>query len=99
MNKAKLNYLVDASIAVLFTVVSITGLILFFFLPSGLKQGGSREVLGIAKQVWTQIHDWSGIILVAFISAHFILHWQWIVYATKNTFQKKQIYSEIKNNK
>ena len=89
MNKAKLNYLIDASIAILLTITSVTGLILFFFLPSGLKQGGFREVLGITKQSWIHIHNWSGIVLVILILLHLILHWKWIVYMTKNVFKKK----------
>jgi|AntAceMinimDraft_17_1070374.scaffolds.fasta_scaffold31365_2 hypothetical protein len=91
MDKVKLNYIVDALMAVSFTVATMAGLILFFFLPSGLKQGGSQEVLGIAKQGWIQVHNWSGIILIVFVLTHLTLHWRWIALLTKNIFKKNKL--------
>ena len=88
MNKAELNYIIDISMAVLFTITAIAGLILFFFLR-GIRQGGHNEFLGIARQVWINVHDFFGIILLILVLMHLALHWSWIICITKRIFKKK----------
>ena len=88
MNKAELNYIIDISMAVLFTITAIAGLILFFFLR-GIRQGGYHEFLGVARQVWINVHDFFGIILLILVLMHLALHWNWIICITKRIFKKK----------
>ena len=90
MEKSKINYIIDALIAISFLVVAITGLVMFFFLPSGVQRGGYQEFLGIIKHVWIDIHNWSGIILIILVIVHLILHWNWIGHMTKNIWSKKE---------
>jgi len=89
MVNPRINYVVDFLITISFIVTAITGLILFFFLPSGVKQGSYQTFLGIIKGTWSAVHDWSGIIFIILIVLHFILHWNWVVSMTKNLFKKK----------
>lgn len=89
MNKAKINYIVDFLMFLSFLVTAVTGLVIFFFLPSGVKQGGYQEFLGIIKGTWSTVHDWAGIVMLVFVLIHFILHWKWIITMTKNLFKKK----------
>jgi len=89
MEKTELNYIVDFSMAVLFTITAIAGLILFFFLPGGIRQGGYQEFLGISKQAWTLVHNFSGVILLILVLMHLALHWNWILRMTKRIFKKK----------
>lgn len=88
MKKTKLNYLVDLCMGLCFLVVAITGVIIFLFLPSGIRRGGYQQFWGITKQNWENIHDWAGIILLIFIVLHLILHWSWIVSMTKALFRE-----------
>ncbi|MEM0465915.1 MAG: DUF4405 domain-containing protein [Candidatus Pacearchaeota archaeon] len=97
MEKAKINYIVDFLMAVLFIVTTITALIIFFFLPSGVKQGGYQTFLGVIKRTWSNIHIWSGMIFIILVIIHFILHWNWVVCMTKNIFSKKN--NEFKGGK
>jgi len=90
MNKNKLNYIIDFLLSVSFIVLAVSGLVIFFFLPSGVRQGGFQEFFGIEKNVWTNVHNWSGIIFILLILLHFILHWQWVVRMTKNIFTDKK---------
>ena len=90
MSKLKLNYLVDFLAAISFLIVAKTGLIIFFFLPEGVRRGGYQEFFGITKNTYVGIHNWSGIILIILIVFHFILHWQWIVCTTKNLFKENE---------
>jgi len=89
MEKTKINYVIDFLMIISFIVTAITGLVIFFFLPSGLKQGGYQTFLGIIKTTWSAVHDWSGIIFIILIIVHFILHWNWIISMTKNIFSNK----------
>ena len=89
MDKSKLNYVVDALMTVSFIVTAITSLIIFFFLPSGVRQGRYQELLGVTKFVWTGIHNWAGILFIVLVIVHFVLHWNWVVCMTKKFFKKK----------
>ncbi len=89
MNKNKLNYIIDFLLTISFVSVAVSGLAIFFFLPSGVRQGGWQEFLGINKNVWLDVHNWSGIIFVVLVLLHFVLHWQWVVCMTKEVFKSK----------
>lgn len=88
--KLKTNYIVDFLMTVSFIITAITGLVLFFFFPSGVRQGRYQEFLGITKAVWINLHNWAGIIMIILVILHFVLHWDWIVSTTKGFFSKKK---------
>jgi cytochrome b subunit of formate dehydrogenase len=90
MDKPKINYIVDFFMTISFIITAISGLVIFFFLPEGIKRGGYQQFMGIMKQNWILIHDYSGIIMLVLVIVHFLLHWNWIVCMTKSFFQKKQ---------
>ena len=89
MGKSKINYFVDLLMLISFIINAITGLIIFFFLTLGVRKGGYQEFLGIIKQNWVDVHNWSGFLLIIFVAIHLILHWNWIVCMTKSLIQKK----------
>lgn len=86
MDKTKINYIIDFLMGVSFIIVSITGLIIFFFLPRGVPKGGYQEFLGIIKNTWVLWHNWWGIIMVALVIIHLVLHVDWIMFMTKKIF-------------
>ena len=94
MHKLKINYLVDFLALVSFAITALSGLVIKFFMPSGIRQGRLQEFLGIQKGIWSEIHDWAGILLIVCVIIHLILHWNWIVCMTKNIFQSDK--GEIK---
>jgi hypothetical protein len=65
-----------------------TGLFMYFFMPSGIPRGGYILYMGLAKNTWVWIHSRAGIFMMGLTVIHFILHWKWIVYTTKNLFEK-----------
>ena len=91
MNKSKINYVVDFLLGLSFLITAITGLVIFFLLPKGIKQGSYQEFLGIVKGTWSSIHDWSGIIMIVLSIVHLILHWKWVVCMTKSFFKKRKM--------
>lgn len=73
----------------LFLGVAKSGIVLYFFLPEGQRRGGWQTFLGITKHTWSSIHNWCGLLLIALILVHIILHWKWILEMTKNIFKGK----------
>ncbi len=91
MNKPKINYIVDIIALFSFLITAITGLFVFFFLPPGEGQRGiHNEILGWGRHDWGALHDWAGIIMLAAVLVHILLHWDWIFSMTKNFFQTKK---------
>jgi cytochrome b subunit of formate dehydrogenase len=90
-NKVWLNYALDAVIALAFILASISGLV-FLFAGSGGYQGGRNpdfqtEVLGISRWTWSDLHTWTGLVMIAGVMIHLLLHWKWIVCVTKRLRQ------------
>lgn len=87
MNKPKINYTIDLLTLISFLITAFSGLAIKFFMPSGVRQGRLQEFLGIQKGVWSEIHDWFGILFIVLAIIHLVLHWDWIVCMTKNVFK------------
>ncbi|UCF98860.1 MAG: DUF4405 domain-containing protein [Spirochaetaceae bacterium] len=91
-NKARINYYVDIIIAISFVLVAVSGMILFFAGSGGGYQGGrnpryAQEILGVSRQMWKNLHDWGGIVMLGGVFLHLVLHWKWIVCMTRNLFK------------
>ncbi|MBN1544347.1 DUF4405 domain-containing protein [Candidatus Woesearchaeota archaeon] len=90
MENPKINYWVDICIFISFIVTAVSGLVILFFLPSGVRRGGFQELLGGIKSAWVDVHNCAGIIMVVLCVVHVVLHWKWAVYMTKVIFSKKK---------
>jgi hypothetical protein len=87
MNKNFLNYLLDAVIGLAFLTAGASG-IAFLFLGSGGYQGGrnpgfSAVFLGLERGTWSDLHDLAGLVMIAGVIIHLILHRRWIVGTTR----------------
>ncbi len=87
MSKTQLNYLLDAVIAVAFIASALSGVV-FLFAGSGGYQGGRNpsfrtEMLGIDRAIWSDLHTWVSLVMIAGVLIHLVLHWNWIVCMTK----------------
>jgi cytochrome b subunit of formate dehydrogenase len=90
MDKTKINYIIDAFLAISFVITAITGILIFFFMPGGVPQGRFQELMGVSKAVWSAMHNWAGIIMMLLSLVHVILHWRWIVSMTTSLFKKAE---------
>jgi len=87
VNEAKLNYLLDAVIGLAFALSGATG-IAFLLMGSGGYQGGRNPdfktaLLGLSRGTWGDLHAWTSLVMIVGVLIHLVLHWQWIVCATK----------------
>ncbi len=83
MNKAKLNLVLDAVIGVAFVLAGITG-VAFMVMGEGGYQGGrnagfSTSLLGLSRGTWSDLHTWTGLVMVVGVLVHLAFHWRWIV--------------------
>ena len=85
--KAKLNYMIDVTIAFAFVLAAVSGLVLYF-VPAGFQGGRNpyygQTVLMLSTHAWDVVHTWSGIAMVAGVGAHLVLHWNWMVCMTRH---------------
>ncbi|MFA6089214.1 MAG: DUF4405 domain-containing protein [Candidatus Woesearchaeota archaeon] len=87
MDKPKINYVIDMFLVISFVITAITGIIIFIFLPGGVRQGSYQEFLGITKSLWSGVHDYAGLTMIVLSLIHLILHWNWIIVMTKRIFK------------
>lgn len=84
MKKIKINYFIDILMIFLFLIVAGSGIVLYFFLPSGERRAGWRSFLGIPRHSFSDIHELAGLLFLFLLLIHIILHLKWIVEMTKN---------------
>jgi hypothetical protein len=87
MNKAKLNYWLDAVIGMAVLISAVTGLA-FLLMGSGGYQGGRNPsfqtaLLGVSRDAWSDLHTLSSIVMIVGALVHLVFHWKWIVCMTK----------------
>jgi hypothetical protein len=79
--QTRANWLVDAAVF-LGGIVAVLSGVYFLFLPSGGYQGGRNPAYGITilfdRHNWSDLHIWGGVIMIAAIAVHFVIHWQWV---------------------
>jgi hypothetical protein len=84
VNRARLNYWLDAAIGVAFLFSAISGLV--FLLPVGSSSGSG--ILGLSYQAWDDLHTWSSLAMIAGVLVHLVLHWRWIASMTRRVLAK-----------
>ncbi len=87
MNKARLNYVLDAVIGVAFLLSGATG-VAFLLMGSGGYQGGRNTsfgtaLLSLSRGTWSDLHTWASLVMITGVVVHLALHWKWIICLTK----------------
>jgi len=80
MTSPKINYWLDLGMGISFVSLAITGI---------LKFPGLIRNVNLPWHTLSEVHDWSGIVLCAFVLIHLMVHWKWIVAMTKCFFRKE----------
>lgn len=83
MRRVKFNAIVNIIGFAALTVLAATGLVELLFLPPGTGgrgRGGepSVTVLGLGRHDWGDIHNVAGVVFLAIVGLHLVLHWRWI---------------------
>jgi preprotein translocase subunit SecY len=82
------NWVIDAAVFLGGVVAALSG-IYFLFLPSGGYQGGRNPAYGLtvlwSRHTWSDLHTWTGVLMIAAVIVHFSIHWQWVKRMSRRT--------------
>ena len=92
-HKSKINFVVDVTIMLAFVGLALSGFVMWLILPSGGYRGGTgtvdaARVFIFSREAWKLLHDWLSVSAVSGVLLHVVLHWNWIVCMTRNTWQE-----------
>ena len=89
MKRALLNLIIDLLAALGVLGMILTGYILRFPLPPMTNR--THELWGLSRHEWGTIHSWASLGLLAVLSVHLLLHWEWIVATVRRRFTSTPI--------
>jgi hypothetical protein len=82
MNKAAKLWIINVFSFVLFSILTLTGLINWLFVPRG--GGGQGGFLVLLRHFLREVHEWTALLFIVMTLIHLILHWTYI----KSNLQK-----------
>jgi preprotein translocase subunit SecY len=86
--QTKANWIIDAVVFLGGLFAALSG-IYFLFLPSGGYQGGRNLTYGLTilfeRHTWSDLHLWTGILMIAAVAIHFSIHWTWVKRMSRRT--------------
>jgi Pyruvate/2-oxoacid:ferredoxin oxidoreductase delta subunit len=86
MRKALVNYWVDMLTGVAFVLCAVTGIVFLFPGTVHVVSGAAPTIWLVPATWWHNVHDWSGVAMVAGTALHLALHARWITVMTRRTF-------------
>jgi len=89
MKRNIINFLIDSLGLLCFTLLFITGIILFYILPQGI--GHYHTLLELDRHEWGQIHFWIAVVMISTMCIHLFLHWRWILQTIKSDSTNKYV--------
>jgi Domain of unknown function (DUF4405) len=86
--RERLLYWVAALGALALLLELATGLVLWLALPRGGgggfgRGGGDQSFAALDRHSWADLHNWTGLALVAVVLVHLALNWRWITDQTR----------------
>ena len=75
MNKAAQLWFINIFSFVLFSILTLTGLISWLFVPRGGGEGGVAVLL---RHFLREVHEWTALMFIVMIVIHLALHWTYI---------------------
>ena len=86
--KAKINYIVDVMILIMFVISAVSGFALMR--PEDECMMTTTAVMDENRAIISDIHIFSSFLMVAGVMVHLVLHWKWMVTMTRNMAQSRE---------
>jgi hypothetical protein len=86
--KAKINYIVDVVILIMFVLSVVSGFGLMR--PKEERMMTTTAVMDENRTIISDIHILSSFLMVAGVMVHLALHWKWMVTMTRNMAQIRE---------
>ena len=78
MRRITINALIDIGCLITFIPSLVSGLVLFFVMPSGGGRGSGQLVyLGLVRDQWLNMHNYWSLAFSALLIIHLLLHWMY----------------------
>jgi len=74
MKRIMVNAIVDIGCLITFIPSVITGLVLYLILPEGSGRGNWVTYLGITRNQWITMHNYTSLVFAALLILHVLLH-------------------------
>ena len=81
-NRLKTNIIIDVAMLLAMALTSISGIV--------IKSKAVRAAVYGSRRLWADIHLWAGVVVLALLVVHIVLHWQAI-----DGFFKKHIENMV----
>lgn len=78
--RTRLNWLIDAAVFGGAVLASLSG-ITFLFWTAGYQGGRNpsyQAMLLFARDTWSDLHIWGGVLMIAAVAIHLAVHWSWV---------------------
>jgi hypothetical protein len=76
MDKAAKLWFVNIISFVLFSILTLTGLINWLFVPRG--GGGQGGFVVLLRHFLREVHEWTALMFIIMTLVHLVLHWAYI---------------------
>jgi hypothetical protein len=83
MRRVTVNFIVNLVSFIILLVLSTSGIIIALPHEHG---PGAKNVLGLGRGQWGDLHLWLGIAFVVLMLVHLVLHWEWVKCYVKSIF-------------
>jgi hypothetical protein len=85
MKHVTINTIVDIVCLIIFIPSLLTGLVLYLVLPEGGGRGsGWATYLGIFRNQWVTMHNYTSLVFAALLITHLLLHWKFFRHVDRN---------------
>ena len=85
MKRITINAIVDIGCLITFIPSLITGLVLYLVLPEGGGRGsGWATYLGITRNQWVTMHNYTSLVFASLLIIHLLLHWKFFRNINRN---------------
>ena len=97
MKRSTLNFIIDLAAFIDLLAMVFTGIIMKYILPPGtggrgrqFSGGAGREQIkdlwSMTRHEWGSIHFYLALLFIVLITAHILLHWNWVKNYCKSLF-------------
>jgi len=91
MKRVTINAIIDIGCLITFIPSIITGLVLYLVLPEGGGRGsGGATYLGIVRNQWVTMHNYTSLVFAALLIIHLLLHWKFFRNINRNLAGKEK---------
>jgi cytochrome b561 len=82
------RYITASILFILFLFECLSGFVIWLIMPRGrdnyfeMIEGIGRTFWGLQRDVWSDLHAWVAIVIVAIVILHIAMHWRWVIRTT-----------------